>query len=48
MSQLRTLLEVVFPLRTYTIEAILELGAWVQRRNHGASLSHRKRRETEG
>ena len=41
------LLEVVLPLRAYTIEDILELVVWVQRRNHRAYLSHRKRRETE-
>jgi hypothetical protein len=42
------LLEVVLPLRTYTIEDMLKLIAWVQRRNHSAYLSHSKRRETEG
>jgi hypothetical protein len=47
-DQMRTLLEVVLPLRTYTIEDVLKLVAWVQRRNHRAYLSHRKRRETEG
>jgi hypothetical protein len=41
------LLEVVLPLRVYTIEDILELVAWVQGRHHRAYLSHRKRRETE-
>jgi hypothetical protein len=34
------LLEVVFPLRVYTIEDILELVAWVQGRHHRAYLSH--------
>ncbi len=33
-SQLRTILEVVLPLRTYTIERVLEFIAWVQKRNH--------------
>jgi hypothetical protein len=41
------LLEVVLPLRVYTIEDIVELVAWVQGCNHRAYLSHRKRRETE-
>jgi hypothetical protein len=45
---MRALLEVVLPLRTYTIEDVLTLVAWVQRRHHRAYLSHRKRRETEG
>ncbi len=36
-------LEVVLPLRTYTIEEVLELVGWVQRRNHQAYVSHRKR-----
>jgi hypothetical protein len=48
LSQMRALLEVVFPLRTYTIEDVLMLVAWVHRRNHRAYLAHRKRRETEG
>jgi hypothetical protein len=48
LSQMRTLLEVVLPLRTYTVEDVLTLVAWGQRRNHRAYLSHRKRRETEG
>jgi hypothetical protein len=48
VSQLRTLLDVVLPLRTYTIDEVLKLAAWVQKRNHQAYLSSRKRRETEG
>jgi hypothetical protein len=31
-----------------TIEDVLVLVTWVQRRNHCAYLSHRQRRETEG
>jgi hypothetical protein len=42
------ILAVVLPLQTYTIDAILELVAWVQRRNHQAYLSHRARRQEEG
>ena len=48
VSQLRMLLDAVLPLRIATIDDVLELVAWVQRRNHGAYLAHRKRRETEG
>ena len=43
VSQLRTLLEAELPLRTATVDDVLELVAWVQRRNHRAYLSHRKR-----
>lgn len=48
VSQLRTWLAAVLPLRRVTIDEALTLVAWVQRRNHGAYLSHRKRRESEG
>jgi hypothetical protein len=48
VSQLRRLLEAVLPLRMLTLADVLELVAWIQRRNHGTYLSHRKRRETEG
>jgi hypothetical protein len=48
VSQLRTIVAVVLPLRTYTIAEVLALVAWVQRDNHRASLSHSKRREAEG
>ena len=48
VAQLRRVLAVILPLRTPTIEEILAYVAWVQRRNHGAYLAHRKRRETEG
>jgi hypothetical protein len=47
VSQLRIILDVVLPLRTYTIEEVLAWIAWVQQRNHRAYLAHRKRRETE-
>jgi hypothetical protein len=45
VSQLRTILEVVLPLRTYTIAGVLELVAWVQKRNHQAYRAHRARRQ---
>jgi hypothetical protein len=42
--QLRTLLEVVLPLKTLALEDVLQLVAGRQQRNHRAFLSHRKRR----
>ena len=48
VAQLRTLLDAVLPLRIATVDAVLALVAWVQRRNHRAYLAHRKRRESEG
>src|SRR2546428_1841155 len=48
VSHLRVLLEVILPLRTYTVSEALALLAWVQRCNHRAYLSHRKRREMGG
>ena len=46
VAQLRRLLEVILPLRTSTSEEVLAFVAWGQRRNHGAYLAHKKRRET--
>jgi SRSO17 transposase len=43
VSQRRSLLDVVVPLRTYTIEESLAFVAWGQRRHHRAYLAHRKR-----
>jgi hypothetical protein len=48
VSQLRMLLDVLFPHCTLTLEDVLKLVAWVQRRNYGAYLSQRKRRAAEG
>jgi len=48
VSQVRILLAVVLPLRTYTVETVLALVAWVQQRNHIAYRAHRKRPEAEG
>ena len=45
VSQLRILLAVILPLRTYTVPEALALVAWVQQCNHRAYLSHRKRRK---
>jgi hypothetical protein len=47
VSQLRTLLEVVLPLKTLTLEDVLHLVAGRQQRKHRAFLSHRKRRMQE-
>jgi hypothetical protein len=48
VSQLRTILEVVLPLRRYTIEAVLAFIAWVQQRNHHAYRAHRARHQEDG
>lgn len=42
-SQLRLLLRAVLPMRNFDIEMTLWLIGWIQRRNHRAYLSHRKR-----
>jgi hypothetical protein len=44
LSQLRTLIEAILPLKKQTFETLLEQIAWIQARNHRAYLSHRKRR----
>jgi hypothetical protein len=44
LSQLRTLIEVVLPIKQRTVEYVLEKIIWIQTRNHRAYLSHRKRR----
>jgi hypothetical protein len=48
VAQLRIILNVVLPLRTYSIEEVFALVAWVQKCNHRAYLCHSKRREAEG
>jgi SRSO17 transposase len=45
VSQLRVLLEVILPVKTYTVYDALQLVEWVQQRNYRADLSHRKARE---
>jgi hypothetical protein len=42
VSQLRTLIELVLPLRQFDVRMALELVAWIQLRNYRAYLSHRK------
>jgi len=44
LSQLRTLLATVLPLKTFDTHAALKLIRWIQRKNHRAYLSHRKAR----
>jgi len=48
VSQGRWLLEIVLPLKPLTLEDVLRVVKWTQRRNHAAYLAHRKRREEEG
>jgi len=48
LLQVRWLLEVMLPLKTFTLEDVLRLVQWTQRRNHAVYLAHRKRREEEG
>lgn len=44
ISQLRVLLQVILPLKTYDIDSALSLIIWVQLKNHRAYLSHRKKK----
>jgi hypothetical protein len=46
-SQLRLLLKTVLPLREFDKEMVIELVGWIQRRNHRAYLSHRKKKMVE-
>ena len=48
VSQLRLLLAVILPIRTYTVPEALALVAWVQQWHPRASLSQRKRRNMAG
>ena len=47
MSQLRILVEVVLPMKKFTIADSIELIKGIQYRNHLAYISHRKRRMRE-
>jgi hypothetical protein len=46
MSQLREIINVVLPMKEFTIEDILRLIQWKQACNHQAYLSHRKQKLT--
>ena len=48
VSQLRTILEGVIPLRRYMIDDVLAFIAWVQQRNHQAYRVHRARHQEDG
>jgi hypothetical protein len=48
VSQLRMLLDVILPLRSYTIAQMLALVSWIQTCNHRAYCSHRQRRQASG
>ena len=45
VPQVRCLLEAVLPIRCLTSTVRLALVAWMQRRNHQAYCSHRKRHQ---
>jgi hypothetical protein len=44
LSQLRVLIRQLLPIKRHTLETLFEQIVWIQRRNHRAYLSHRKRR----
>jgi len=44
LSQLRFLLMIILPMKRHTFETLVEQIIWIQRRNHRAYLSHRKKR----
>ena len=48
MAQVRRLLEVILPLKCFTLEEVLELVKRTQERNHTAYLAHRKQRDESG
>ena len=44
LSQLRVLIRLLLPMKRHTLDSLLEQIGWIQRRNHRAYLSHRKKR----
>ena len=44
MSQLRMVIQVLLPARKRDLESILRLVEWIQKKDHGAFCSHRKKR----
>ena len=48
VAQVRTLVEVVIPLRTSTVEGVLTVSAWVPQRTHQAYRAPRARRQEDG
>ena len=43
LPQMRTLLEVVLPLRVFSIEDVIEKVRWIQKRNHLAFIAHKNK-----
>jgi SRSO17 transposase len=44
LSQLRILIRVVLPVRSFDCDGLISLVAWIQEKNHRAYLSHRKKK----
>ncbi|MCG2750920.1 MAG: hypothetical protein L6301_05825, partial [Desulfobacteraceae bacterium] len=44
LSQLKILLKAVLPMRLFSTEGLIALVAWIQKKNHRAYQSHRKRK----
>ena len=48
IPQVRRLLEVILPLKRFTLEEVLRVVKRTQERNHTAYLTHRKQRDESG